>query len=142
MKVYAIEKQLCNLYCDGAERDSVISKYPNSNRRCLRWLGEFIFGWRWNWTIIDSSPTTLWRRMRSGSCGEVRIVCIKIFLSKFTVVFPSLLHNNLFVECNIECLSLSCLAFSISIFHRSLKWINEVERFKISKSSIAALSIC
>lgn len=31
-------RTVCNIQCKGADRDSVISKIPNSVHECIRWL--------------------------------------------------------------------------------------------------------
>ncbi|CAJ0604411.1 unnamed protein product [Cylicocyclus nassatus] len=36
----ADSRHICNIECEGADRDSVISKSPTTNRRCIRNLGR------------------------------------------------------------------------------------------------------
>ncbi|CAD5218423.1 unnamed protein product [Bursaphelenchus okinawaensis] len=58
---------VCDIECDGADRDSVVSKYPNSNRHCVRW-------WSYNTQKIeDGYGKGKWYIWRNGLCAMDRI---------------------------------------------------------------------
>lgn len=57
----------CDIGCEGADRDSVVSKYPNSNRNCIRF---FTYNTRQEFTPGGKSRWVIWR---SGACAMDRI---------------------------------------------------------------------
>uniref|UniRef100_A0AAF5PS36 DUF7808 domain-containing protein n=1 Tax=Wuchereria bancrofti TaxID=6293 RepID=A0AAF5PS36_WUCBA len=55
-------RTICNIQCKGADRDSVISKIPNSIHECVRWH---------NYNTLKKDDQ--WYMWRSGKCRNVTI---------------------------------------------------------------------
>lgn len=55
-------RTVCNIRCEGADRDSVISKIPNSAHECIRW---------YNYNTLKKGDK--WFIWRSGKCRNLTI---------------------------------------------------------------------
>ncbi|EYC29133.1 hypothetical protein Y032_0006g2806 [Ancylostoma ceylanicum] len=53
----------CDISCEGADRDSVISKSPTTNRRCIRF-----------YTYNTERSSGGWQMWRQGACAKETIV--------------------------------------------------------------------
>ncbi|VDL73611.1 unnamed protein product [Nippostrongylus brasiliensis] len=53
----------CDIKCEGADRDSVISKSPTTNRRCIRF-----------YTYNTERQGNGWQIWRKGACAKEKIV--------------------------------------------------------------------
>ncbi|KAK6752388.1 hypothetical protein RB195_003671 [Necator americanus] len=61
--IHADSHHSCNIECDGADRDSVISKSPTTNRECIRFH-----------TYNTQRVADGWQMWRTGACAKERIV--------------------------------------------------------------------